>query len=726
MLMHPVLCLRIYPWFLLSLGLLLGGSAAVGRALDLTREVWRFRLGDLPTAHEVDFDASGWQRVSIPHTWNALDAQDGKPRTGPLRASGYRQTAAWYRQEVAIPEAYEGQRTFLHCSGASLVKHVYVNGELVGEHRGAFTAFCFEITDYVVPGENALIAIRVDNSPHPEIPVQDLHLEPGRKTLNILPLRGDFNLYGGIYRDIRLLIKPPVGISPLDLASSGVYVTTPQVSPERALVRVESVLGSASAEAVPAMLSAELVDADGRTVARASRQILAKEGRREALELVVKSPRLWQGVKDPYLYELVVAVAAEGARDVDTVRQRIGIRELVFNPERGFVLNGEVLKLRGVNRHQDWEDLGWALSRAEHERDFALIREMGATAVRLAHYPQDPYVLELCDRLGLLVLMEIPLVGWVSEDPAFVENTKQQLREMIRQYYNHPSIPVWGLWNELMHRAPDYMPSPLPLVRELRALAREEDPTRLTVGSANDSSERAPGLRNLTEVLTWNLYPGWYGESGPDDLADWLVAKRALDQRTVIGVSEYGAGASIHQHEDWAVLQKPEARSPWHPEEYQAYFHERAYRAIAADPQVWGSFVWNMFDFAADHRDEGDRAGINDKGLVTHDREVRKDAFFFYQASWTDEPVLHLTSRRYSPRPARPATVKVYSNAEVVRLRVNGEAIGSGERDGVVHLWSDLVLAPGSVVLEAEADFGEQVLSDRVLWQVVGSEATAP
>ena len=702
----------------LGLALLLPALMIHAKTIDLTEDVWRFRLGDHPEARHADFDDARWQRVSVPHTWNGLDAQDGKNRLNERTTSGYRRVAAWYRQAVKIPQAYAGQRTYLRCDGASLIKHVYVNGEFVGEHSGAFTAFSFEITDYVTPGEVAQIAIRVDNSEHPEIPTDQLGLEPGRKTLDILPLRGDFNLYGGIYRGIELVLKPALNISPTDYASSGVYVRTPEVSEARAMVQVETVISKTVAVQGQALLRAELRDADGRLVAESEQRFRPEDGARKVLELAVNSPRLWHGVADPYLYTLDVFLSEAGSAVVDQVSEQVGIRQIEFDPKRGFVLNGEVLKLRGVNRHQDWQDFGWAIGPEEHERDFALIREMGATAVRLAHYPQDPYVLELCNRLGLVVLMEIPLVGWVTDDAAFVENAKAQLREMIRQYYNHPSIPVWGLWNELMNRAPTDMPSPVPLVKELRALAEAEDPIRPTLSSANDSSERAPGLRDLTDLISWNLYPGWYGDSEPADMADWLVEKRELDDRPVIGVSEYGAGASIHQHEDWSLLEEPESRSPWHPEEYQGYFHEQAYRAIAADPQVWGSFVWNMFDFAADHRDEGDRPGINDKGLVTHDRAVRKDAFFFYKASWVDTPVLHITSRRFSPRPSGTATVKVYSNAASVNLALNGQSLGAGRREGVVHIWEAVRLAPGEAVVEASAQFAGESMTDTIRWTV--------
>ena len=425
---------------------------------------------------------------------------------------------------------------------------------------------------------------------------------------------------------------------------------------------------------------------------------------------------MWSGVKDPYLYTIEVSLTDKQSGQRDTVSDQIGIRTLVYDQERGFILNGEPIKLRGVNRHQDWQDRGWAIGKEEHERDFQLIREIGSNAVRLAHYPQDPYVLKLCDRLGLIAFMEIPLVGWIDPGEAFRENLITQLREMISQHYNRASIPMWGLWNELMHQAPKDLVSPIPLVEELHRIALAEDPSRPTVAAANDSSDAAPGVRDITELISWNVYPGWYEDTSPDDMQQIILDKHEVDGRGKIGISEYGAGASIHQHEDWATLKKPEARSPWHPEEYQAYVHERAWSAIEASDQLWGSFVWNMFDFAADHRNEGDRPGINDKGLVTHDRKVRKDAFYFYKASWTDEPVIHITSSRYSPRPAGIATVKVYSNASDVSLTLNGNSLGTGARDGVVFLWEKVDLQPGKVNVCAKATFGDRVIEDECTW----------
>jgi beta-galactosidase len=696
----------------------LGTTGLCAETLDLTRETWRFHLGDPAGAAEVRFDDTHWQRVSLPHTWNALDAQDGKNRASIVQTSGYRRSPAWYRQTVMVPRHFKRQRTFLRGDGASLVKEAFVNGKPVGRHQGAFTAFCWEITDAVTPGEEALLAIRVDNSEHPTIPLQKLNLEPGRKTLDILPLRGDFNLYGGIYRGLELITKPPLCISPLDMASSGVAVTTPEANAEWARVRVDVAISVANGVGDEAVLSAALRDASGRTVATAERSFAPKDSTRETLEFVVENPRLWNGIEDPYLYTLEVTLTEAGSSVADTVVETIGIRSLTFDPQRGFVLNGRPVKLRGVNRHQDWQDLGWAITRREHEIDFAMIREMGANAVRLAHYPQDPYVLALCDRLGLLVLMELPLVGWINLDEAFTSDAEMQLREMIRQYRNHPSIAIWGLWNELMNGAPEDMASPIPLVTELHAIARAEDPTRPTSGAANDTSERAPGLRNLTDLISWNLYPGWYGERTPDDMVLEIEEKLALDRRPMIGITEYGAGASIFQHEDWSALARPEPRGDWHPEEYQAHFHERTWPAIEKANNVWGSFVWNMFDFAADHRDEGDRPGINDKGLVSHDRQTRKDAFYFYKASWTKEPVVHITSRRFNPRPEGSATIKVYSNADAVRLEIDGRDLGPGSRDGVVHVWKNVDLKPGAIKVDASASNKKTSVTDSVTWTV--------
>lgn len=684
-------------------------------AADLSEQVWRFDLSDPEGAEAIDFDDSLWPRVSIPHTWNALDAQDGKPRATELRPAGYRMTAGWYRQTLDIPVSFSEQRTFLRFSGASVVKDLYVNGRFVGQHRGAFAAFAFEITDFVSPGEPATIAIRVDNTRRQGRDYRDEPIPFNMKQLDIAPLRGDFNLYGGLYRGIELLTKPVVCISPLEFASPGIYVDQKDVTREHAKLSIDTLISNAGSPRTVSLI-AELTDADGKPVASATEEVTVSSETTHTLELGIDQPRLWDGIQDPYRYTLHVTVANPDGTE-DTVTQRIGIRSLVYEKGIGFVLNGKPIRLHGVNRHQDWQDRGWAITRRHHEIDFEMIREIGSNAVRLAHYPQDAYVLELCDRLGLITFIEIPLVGVTHASAAFEDNLKEQLQEMIHQHYNRAGIPMWGLWNELRPN-PDF-PNPKPLVQALHDLARAEDPSRPTIAAADVGSEAVSGLRDVSDLLSWNLYPGWYGDSAPSAMAEYIKERIGRDDRDLIGVSEYGAGASIYQHEDWSELVQPGNRAPWHPEEWQSFFHEETWAAIAASEHVWGSFVWNMFDFAADHRDEGDRQGINDKGLVTHDRSVRKDAFFFYKAVWTKEPVLHITSRRYTPRPVGAATIKVYSNADSVKLRVNGKQIDGITHDGVIFQWPAQNLASGETTVEAEATINGKVIRDRIVWEVV-------
>ena len=536
---------------------------------DLGEGVWHFELDDPEGAEAIDYDDGYWHRVSIPHTWNALDAQDGEKRASELRPAGYRLAVGWYRKWIDIPETHIKQRSFLRFEGASVVKQVYANGNFVGEHKGSFAAFCFEITDFVTPGEKALIAVRVDNTRRQGRDYTEEALDFSLKGLDIAPLRGDFNLYGGIYRGVELLTKPETCISPLLFASPGVFVTQPEVNAEQARLRVETVLSILGDPAAPAIIRARLVDAEGQLVAESEEPVDLLSETRPMLELIVENPRLWDGIRDPYRYTLEVTLQVAGQQS-DTVRQKIGIRSLRYDEAEGFVLNGRPILLRGVNRHQDWEDRGWALRPRHHEMDFALIEEMGSNAVRLAHYPQDSYVLELCDRIGLITFIEIPLVGITHDSAAFEDNLKQQLQEMINQHYNRAGIPMWGLWNEV--RPKPKFPDPIPLVEALNTLAHSEDPTRPTVAAADTQSGEA-GLRDITDLLAWNLYPGWYGDEMPADMEDFILERLGRDDRTRIGISEYGAGASVYQHEDWSDLQKPQARHTWHPEEWQAHFH---------------------------------------------------------------------------------------------------------------------------------------------------------
>ncbi|MDR0544876.1 MAG: glycoside hydrolase family 2 protein [Odoribacteraceae bacterium] len=452
------------------------------------------------------------------------------------------------------------------------------------------------------------------------------------------------------------------------------------------------VSGAAGEEAT---VRARVLDAGGREVCRRERGVRCDGGTSEVtMELEVERPRLWQGREDPYLYAVEVEVRSEGG--VDRVRERWGIRRFEVDAERGFFLNGRRVQLRGVCRHQDRAELGNALLPMHHREDMEIMREMGANAARLAHYPQDRLVHELCDEYGFVVWAEIPFVGPGGyRDKGFVDqesfraNGRQQLRELIRQNYNHPSICFWGLFNELKEEGDN----PLEYLRELQELARQEDPSRLTTGASNQGG----ALNRVTDLIAWNLYFGWYGGK-PSSIGAWADRAREEYAGVPVGISEYGAGGSIlHQEESPS---QPSANSYWHPEGWQAYFHEEHWKAIDERPFLWGTFAWNMFDFGAAHRTEGEIDGKNDKGLVTFDRKVKKDAFYFYKANWNkEEPFAHIAGRR---GPAGPR-VKVYSNCREVELLVNGRSLGKRRGDRGIFSWEGVALVPGPNRVTARA-----------------------
>ena len=660
---------------------------AHGERQEVTLEDgWRFEQGDPAGAEGVEFKDAGWKSVVVPHTWNHAD----ESKSAPADAS-YLRGPGWYRRTLDLPEDKNGGRTFLRFEAASLVADVYLNGAKLGEHRGGFSGFTFEITQAMKPGTN-LLSVRVDNT----------------RFLDIAPTEGDFTVFGGLYRPVHLLKTAAVCISPLVNGGSGIRARQSNVSRERATVAVTTFLSSSLPAGKTLTLRTSILDAGGKIVVeKESRQESTAVSADETLSL--ENPHLWDGIADPYLYSLRVELSDCG-KVLDTVTQALGLRFFNFDKDTGFSLNGKPCRLRGVCKHQDHGGSGWATSHEDQDEDMAMIREIGANAVRLAHYPHSDYFLRLCDRYGIIAWSEIPLVDRLDESEAFTANATLQLEEMIAQLGNHPSIVTWGLWNELQVGAPA-----LPIIRKLNDLAHSLDPTRPTTAASFSKSERwCPEAAALTNLLATNTYPGWYGGS-PDGMGRSLDKFRVFAPNQPLGVSEYGAGASVHQHQQ-DMTRGPEPKGPWHPEEWQAIAHEAQWKAIESRPFIWGSFVWNLFDFASAGRTEGDMTGINDKGLVTRDRKVRKDAFYFYKASWSPEPVVHITSRRQAVRTAAVTTVKVYSNAKSLKLTLNGVEIPTGRSEGVIHLWKDLTLKNGANVVEVTAECEGKPVSDRVTW----------
>lgn len=659
--------------------MLYGMSMFAQRQDILLNNDWNFRF-----SHQVQKGTE--VRVDLPHTWNAQDALSGK--------IDYKRGIGNYEKNLFIRSEWKGKRLFIRFEGVNNIADVFVNRRHIGEHRGGYGAFIFEITGKVEYGKENSILVRVNNG----------------EQLDIMPLVGDFNFYGGIYRDVHLLITDETCISPLNYASPGVRLIQDSVSHKYAKVRAVVDLSNGDSGNREVELNVRLLDGQ-RVVKEGTKKVnlSGNAAMQQEFTFEIDQPHLWNGRQDPFLYQAEVTLFRNGQM-VDRVTQPLGLRFYRIDPDKGFFLNGKHLPLQGVCRHQDRSEVGNALRPQHHEEDVALMLEMGVNAVRLAHYPQATYFYDLMDKNGIIVWAEIPFVGpggyndkGFVDLPAFRANGKEQLKELIRQHYNHPSICVWGLFNELTELGDN----PVAYIKELNVLAHQEDTTRPTTSASNQMGD----LNFITDAIAWNRYDGWYGGT-PADLGKWLDRMHKDHPEICIAISEYGAGASIYHQQDSLVKTVP--TSWWHPENWQTYYHIENWKTISSRPYVWGSFVWNMFDFGAAHRTEGDRPGINDKGLVTFDRKVRKDAFYFYKANWNrEEPMLYLTGKRNTVRTQRLQTITAFTNLSGAELFVNGKSYGKAIPDSYAILeWKNVELEPGENEIKVVSTNKKLPLSD--------------
>ena len=585
--------------------------------------------------------------VTLPHTWNALDGQDG--------GGDYWRGECVYEKTFAAPERTPEDEVYLEFDGVSASASVTLNGSPAGLHEGGYSRFRFNITQALAAGENRL-SVKVSNA------VCD----------TVYPQNADFTFYGGIYRAVKLVILPRVHFDMDTYGGCGVRVTPRVLADGSADVQVSA--GTTGGTVVFAL--------DGET----------KEGNEAVFH--IDRPVLWNGRKNPFLYTLK-ACLYDGSDLKDEQEVSFGIRSFAIDPDEGFILNGESYPLRGVAMHQDWLGKGNAITEADMEESISHIYEMGATTVRLAHYQHAQHTYDLCDRLGLVVWTEIPYISEHLDNAR--ENARQQMRELITQNYNHPSVVVWGLSNEIT-MARGGQETLVPFHRELNALCHELDDTRLTTMACITSLPTDHPLLDVPDVLSYNHYFGWYGgkleENGP-----WFDNFHALHPNLPVGVSEYGCENSL-----WHSS---------HPEpgdytnEYQMIYHESLIRQLFSRKYLWATHVWNMFDFAADAREEGGTKGRNNKGLVTFDRKKRKDAFYAYQAWLTDKPMLHLCSREYVNREGDTTEFVVYSNLPEVTLSVNGEVYTKQAADHFFHF--SVPQPEGSYTVKATAgDLAEE------------------
>ncbi len=575
---------------------------------------WRFLKHDMPVDSAMQFAARG-EAVSLPHTWNALDGQDG--------GNDYHRGTCWYVRELTAEET-QGERLFLEVNGAGHTAEVFLNGKKLCRHEGGYSTFRVELTEELA--EKNVLAISVDNGDNQ----------------TVYPQKADFTFYGGLYRDVKLIAVPEEHFELLKDGTPGIKVT-PVVDLEKktATVTVETWHNGRSVDIT--------VNGETKTVERKA-------------EFVIENVRLWDGVDDPFLYTATAKLPGG-----DEVSARFGCRVFAVDPEKGFFLNGRSYPLRGVSRHQDRKGKGNALSYEDHKADMAIVKEIGANTLRLAHYQHAQEFYNLCDENGIVVWAEIPYITMHMKNAR--QNTLDQMREMICQCYNHPSIAVWGLSNEIT-AASAVDEDLLENHRLLNELCHRMDPTRPTTMANVFMLETDSPILEIPDINSYNLYFGWYlGELEQTD--EFFDEYHAKYPERVIGFSEYGADANPAFHSA-----RPEKGD--YTEEYQALYHEHMLEMIEARPYLWATHVWNLFDFAADGRDEGGKHGENQKGLVTFDRTLRKDAFYLYKAAWNKgESFVHLCGKRYGNRCEAETEIKVYSNCESVSLYVDGALIGT-------------------------------------------------
>lgn len=638
------------PFFFLTFTCLLVAAYAGPRFRFTINDGWRFAGSDVEDAWKTGVDTNSWQKVDLPHTWNIADTLDDQP--------GYRRGISWYRKELNISPELKERRIFLYFEGVNQTAEVFVNGKPVGSHIGGYSAFVCDITDFAKFGEANNIAVRVDNSLNRDIP----------------PLDADFNMHGGIYRDVWLIAANDAHFKVTDMASSGVVIRTPQVSESAATVSISGSVVNSSSSARRFEVLSSVIDASGKVVVTARSNLTMpanSEQRFKHADVRVNDPKLWSP-DIPYLYS-VRTVVRENGKDIDEVIEPLGFRWFKFDPAEGFFLNGKTLKLRGTNRHQDHKGFGNAVPDELHVRDLEIIKENGFNFVRLAHYPQDPSVLAAADRVGLMLWEEIPVVNEVNISEAFNQNSETMLREMIRQHRNHPSVILWGYMNEVFLRAPkndEQTKATVDLAQRLEKVAREEDPGRLTaIAFDHGARERyhTSGLSAITHVVGWNLYHGWYYETF-EDLGRFMDEEHARFPARPLFISEYGANGDRRVHS-----LKPKRFDS--TIEWQQMLHESYLRQINDRKFIAGSAVWNNFDFSSEFRGET-IPHINQKGLFTYDRKP-KDISYFYKASFVASPVLHIAVRDWQKRSGQSAqTVGVYTNLSDAEIFLNGLSLG--------------------------------------------------
>ena len=696
-------------FYIFILLFIVGWAQAQQRVVYTINDGWKFTKGSPFEAQLTGCDDSSWETVNIPHTWNDKDADDETP--------GFYRGPVWYRKQLFIDKSQEGRRAVIYFEGANQEVRFYLNGQFVGEHKGGYTRFCFDITPHLRYGQENLFAIYVNNVYNPNIP----------------PLSADFTFFGGIYRDVYLQFMNPVHIATNDYASSGVYIRTPEVNNSAASVEITTLLTNDMPQATEIRVENIICDADGKEVKKTQAEVKLAAGETKtdiSKKIKIDSPRLWD-IDDPYRYMVYTRILDKRKGTLlDEVVNPLGLRWFKFDSEKGFFLNGKGRKLIGTARHQDYFQKGNALRDELHVQDVLLLKEMGGNYLRVSHYPQDPVIMEMCDKLGIVTSVEIPVVNAVTETEEFLHNSVEMAKEMVRQDFNRPSVMIWGYMNEIFLRRPytegkqleDYYRFTEKVARVLEATIREEDPSRYTMMAYHNMPQyyEDAHLTEIPMIQGWNLYQGWY-EPDINEFQRLLDRAHKAYKGKVLMVTEYGLGVDPRVHS-----YQPERFD--FSQEYGLVYHKHYLNEMMKRPFIAGSSLWNLNDFYSESRVDA-VPHVNNKGVVGLNRE-KKDVYWFYKTALSRRPILVIGNREWKSRGGVVNTaqkeciqsVPVFSNAEEVELFVNNKSLGKKKIEDNYALF-DVPFVGGENLLEAVAVTGDNKLRDmlRIQFQLVGS-----
>ena len=697
-------------FYIFILLFIVGWAQAQQRVVYTINDGWKFTKGSPFEAQLTGCDDSSWETVNIPHTWNDKDADDETP--------GFYRGPVWYRKQLFIDKSQEGRQAVIYFEGANQEVRFYLNGQFVGEHKGGYTRFCFDITPHLRYGQENLFAIYVNNVYNPNIP----------------PLSADFTFFGGIYRDVYLQFMNPVHIATNDYASSGVYIRTPEVNNSAASVEITTLLTNDMPQAAEIRVENIICDADGKEVKKTQAEVKLAAGETKtdiSKKIKIDSPRLWD-IDDPYRYMVYTRILDKRKGTLlDEVVNPLGLRWFKFDSEKGFFLNGKGRKLIGTARHQDYFQKGNALRDELHVQDVLLLKEMGGNYLRVSHYPQDPVIMEMCDKLGIVTSVEIPVVNAVTETEEFLHNSVEMAKEMVRQDFNRPSVMIWGYMNEIFLRRPytegkqleDYYRFTEKVARALEATIREEDPSRYTMMAYHNMPQyyEDAHLTEIPMIQGWNLYQGWY-EPDINEFQRLLDRAHKVYKGKVLMVTEYGPGVDPRVHS-----YQPERFD--FSQEYGLVYHKHYLNEMMKRPFIAGSSLWNLNDFYSESRVDA-VPHVNNKGVVGLNRE-KKDVYWFYKTALSRRPILVIGNREWKSRGGVVNTaqkeciqsVPVFSNAEEVELFVNNKSLGKKKIEDNYALF-DVPFVGGENLLEAVAVTGDNKLRDmlRIQFQLVGSQ----